>query len=250
MLAGGQIKYRSGKKYFIFRYSCSLAFLGTAHERKRDTINTVEAIPAIALSAPIRVEPVQARSTARVNALLDAAAATMHDFGYEQLTTAMVAERAGASIGTVYRYFPDRVAVLQALASRNLDKVKLVLAQELSLKGPRSVHATLDVVVDVVADMFRSEKGFRSLRVGDVLDIRPVVSGRSGNADIAGVIRDYLHDTLGLKLDSAARLACETAMDTVDALLARAFLTNDRGEASLIAEAKRMARAAMEGIDS
>jgi len=68
-------------------------------------------------SAPIRVEPVQARSTARVNALLDAACETMHDLGYEQLTTAMVADRAGASIGTVYRYFPDRIAVLQSVAS-------------------------------------------------------------------------------------------------------------------------------------
>jgi AcrR family transcriptional regulator len=73
-------------------------------------------------STAIRVEPVQARSAARVNALLDAACATMHEFGYEQLTTAMVAEKAGASIGTVYRYFPDRVAVLQAVAARNLER--------------------------------------------------------------------------------------------------------------------------------
>ena len=60
-----------------------------------------------------RNEPVQARSTARLTALLDAAAAVIDEIGYERLTTAMVAERAGASIGTVYRYFPDRIAVLQ-----------------------------------------------------------------------------------------------------------------------------------------
>jgi AcrR family transcriptional regulator len=79
------------------------------------------------LSAPataaLRNEPVQARSTARLTALLDAAAAAVQELGYERLTTAMVAERAGASIGTVYRYFPDRIAVLQALASRNLERV-------------------------------------------------------------------------------------------------------------------------------
>ena len=62
-----------------------------------------------------------------MGALLDAACQTMHEVGYEQLTTAMVAERAGASIGTVYRYFPDRVAVLQAVAARNLERVTQAL---------------------------------------------------------------------------------------------------------------------------
>lgn len=212
------------------------------------TINVLEETQQVGLSAPIRVEPVQARSTARVNALLDAAAATMHDHGYEQLTTAMVAERAGASIGTVYRYFPDRVAVLQAVASRNLDLVSIRLRQALTRHAPSSATSAVDICVDVLVDMFRSEKGFRSIRVGDVLDIRPVVSGRSGNAEIASVVRDYLHDSQGVKLDSAGRLACETAVDVADALLARAFLTNDRGEQSLIAEAKRLAAAAVAGV--
>src|ERR1700709_2710518 len=79
-------------------------------------------LSAPATAAP-RKEPVQARSTARLTALLDAAAAAVEELGYERLTTAMVAERAGASIGTVYRYFPDRIAVLQALAARNLERV-------------------------------------------------------------------------------------------------------------------------------
>ena len=77
-----------------------------------------DALPAGA--AVLRNEPVQARSTARLSALLNAAAAVIDEIGYERLTTAMVAEKAGASIGTVYRYFPDRIAVLQSLSARNL----------------------------------------------------------------------------------------------------------------------------------
>lgn len=203
--------------------------------------------PLTALPAPIRVEPVQARSTARVNALLDAASATMHDHGYEQLTTAMVAERAGASIGTVYRYFPDRVAVLQAVAARNLERVKIAIATALHQKAPTTSEAVIDVVVDVLLEMFRTEKGFRSLRVGDVLDIRPVANGRGGNAEIAAVIHDYLYEALGIRLDSAGRLACETGIDVIDALLGRAFIHNERGDQSLIAEARRMARCAVDG---
>lgn len=199
-------------------------------------------------SAAIRVEPVQARSTARVNALLDAASDVMHELGHEQLTTAMVAERAGASIGTVYRYFPDRIAVLQAVASRNLERSSRALALALAGAKATTVVDSLDCAVDALVEVFRSERGFRSLRVGDCLDIRPVTSGRGGNAELARVVRDDLHQRLGLRLDSAGRLSIETAIDVVDALLARAFLNSERGDSTLIDEARRMARAAVADI--
>ena len=191
-------------------------------------------------STPIRVEPVQARSAARVGALLDAACQTMHEVGYEQLTTAMVAERAGASIGTVYRYFPDRVAVLQAVAARNLERVSQALLADLSKSAPATVSAALCTALDTLTRFFRDEPGFRSLRVGDVLDIRPLAGSRGGNADIAAVIKDYLHDAHGLRLDSAGRVAIETAVDVVDALLGRAFMHSDRGESTVLSEAQRV----------
>src|SRR5580698_9128788 len=99
----------------------------------------MEAIDSrITAAATLRNEPVQARSTARLTALLDAAAAAIDELGYERLTTAMVAERAGASIGTVYRYFPDRIAVLQALASRNLERILASLRSAIADRGNKT----------------------------------------------------------------------------------------------------------------
>jgi AcrR family transcriptional regulator len=172
----------------------------------------------------------------------------VHELGYEQLTTAMVAERAGASIGTVYRYFPDRIAVLQAVASRNLERASRALVAALASRNPSTVVESLDCAVDALVDVFRQERGFRSLRVGDCLDIRPITSGRGGNAELAQIVRDDLHERLGIRLDSEGRLSIETAIDVVDALLARAFLSSERGDSSLIAEAHRMARAAVADI--
>lgn len=235
---------------FLLRTSnCELPHPGPDRCAKGcDPINVLENIP-LNSAASIRVEPVQARSTARVNALLDAASETMHELGYEQLTTAMVADRAGASIGTVYRYFPDRVAVLQAVAQRNLERVTRVITEELSRHNPTSVAQTFDVVIDALVEVFRSEKGYRSLRVGDCLDLRPVVTGRGGNTQIAEIVREDIRHRLGLRLDSEGRLACETAIDVADALLGRAFLRSDRGEGALIEEARRMALAAVAGIE-
>ena len=78
------------------------------------------------------------------------------------------------------------------------------------------------------------------MRVGDVLDIRPLAGSRGGNAEIAAVIKDYLHDAHGLRLDSAGRVAVETAVDVVDALFGRAFMHSDRGESTVLSEAQRV----------
>ena len=214
------------------------------------TINIVDNPVTYSSSSSIRVEPVQARSAARVEALLDAACATMHEVGYEQLTTAMVAERAGASIGTVYRYFPDRVAVLQAVAARNLDKVTAALRSGLARDKPASVAEALRIALATLTRFFREEKGFRSLRVGDVLDIRPLSGARGGNTEIASVIKDYVHDALGVRLDSDGRVAIETAVDVMDALLGRAFMHSDRGESTVLSEADRVTQSVVRDVIS
>lgn len=60
----------------------------------------------------------QARSRARVESILDAADAVFLEMGYAVATTNHVAARAGTSIGSLYRFFPDKEALLVALAAR------------------------------------------------------------------------------------------------------------------------------------
>jgi AcrR family transcriptional regulator len=204
-------------------------------------------LPASALGT-IRVEPVQVRSSKRLVALLDATAETIADIGYETLTTAMVADRAGASIGTVYRYFPDRIAVLQALISRNRQRAEETVMGALRSSSASSVQAAMDVVFDSYLDLFRNEPGFRSLRLGDVLDIRPAQSARTGNADFAQLLGDEMAEKLSLTLDSKARLSLESAVDVMDSLLARAFLRVDKGDKAIVDEARRLFQLSIRGI--
>jgi AcrR family transcriptional regulator len=70
-----------------------------------------------------RKTPVQARSTASVNAILDATIQVLLRVGKERLTTTRVALRAGVSVGTLYQYFPNKSALLQAVLKRHLDEV-------------------------------------------------------------------------------------------------------------------------------
>ena len=56
----------------------------------------------------------QDRSVRRVTAIEDAIRQLLQDpaIGRDRITTAQVAVLAGCAVGTVYRYFPDRVAML------------------------------------------------------------------------------------------------------------------------------------------
>lgn len=72
-------------------------------------------------TAPLRVEPVQFRARTRLDQLKDAARQAIATHGRDGFTTKHVAELAGASIGTVYRYFADRNAILDALYPNRIE---------------------------------------------------------------------------------------------------------------------------------
>src|SRR6202044_3137977 len=75
-----------------------------------------------------RKSPVQARSAASVQALLEATIQVLLNVGKERLTTTKVALRAGVSVGTLYQYFPNKSALLQAALRRHMDEVTEAIA--------------------------------------------------------------------------------------------------------------------------
>lgn len=180
-------------------------------------------------TAIIRNEPVQARSAARLTALLDAAAAVIDEIGYERLTTAMVAERAGASIGTVYRYFPDRIAVLQSLAARHAERLTRPVLEEFGSQRHEDWRSALSAGMDLLVRAFREEPGFASLRGGDVLDLRPA-TGTPATKVFADQAFDVLTSRFGLDASDEARTAFEAAVVISDALGARAFARDPQGD--------------------
>ena len=193
------------------------------------------------ITATLRNEPVQARSTARLTRLLDSAAEVIDEIGYERLTTAMVAERAGASIGTVYRYFPDRIAILTSLSARTADEYIDEVSRELRGSGHATWWDAVSASIDLTARSFATKKGFRSLRFGDVIDLRPAESETTNNALIAAAMAQALSERFAPTSEAFA-LHLEVAVEIVDALLARAFAIDPKGDRRFIDGAKSIAR--------
>jgi len=70
-----------------------------------------------------RKTPVQARSTATVEAIYEATIQVLLCEGAERLTTTRVAERAGVSVGTLYQYYPNKQSLLFAVLQGHMNKV-------------------------------------------------------------------------------------------------------------------------------
>lgn len=75
------------------------------------------------MSNPRRA-PRQERGERRVAQLLSAAASLLAEVGYDAATMTEIADRANASIGTVYQYFPNKPAIVLALRSQYLAEME------------------------------------------------------------------------------------------------------------------------------
>lgn len=70
--------------------------------------------------ATVRAQPRQARARETVDRILAVAGDLLIETGWEGFNTNALAERVGCRVATIYRYFPDKVAVVSTLAERTV----------------------------------------------------------------------------------------------------------------------------------
>lgn len=112
----------------------------------------------------VRRLPQQSRSQQRVAQILAAAAQVFADLGYEAASTTLIAARAKTSVGSLYRFFPDKAAIFQALASDYMDQVRDLFQQMLSpAVYELPLQVIIDRIIDAYYDQFLSQPGYRAV---------------------------------------------------------------------------------------
>lgn len=104
---------------------------------------------------PARRAPIQQRSTATVAAILEATTQILAREGLAALTTNAIAERAGISVGSLYQYFSDKQAVLEALVTRHAERVQAGMLAAVQGAGGRPVLDSLAAIVRALIDAER-----------------------------------------------------------------------------------------------
>jgi AcrR family transcriptional regulator len=200
----------------------------------------------------LRRVPVQQRSADRLARILDAGAALLDETGYEQLSTRAVADRAGVPIGSVYRFFPNKRALVDALAERNLEVYAGRVVARLEVIPEREWREAIDAVLDEYLAMKRSVAGFALVDFGPPVPV-PGPLDAEANRRVAGRLTELLSGHLGRGRDGAASdarlvrtvLVCVQA---ADALLQLAFRADPEGDPDLIAETRVLLRAYLAGV--
>jgi len=111
----------------------------------------------------MRRQPTQARSRERVNRILDAAEALFASQGYAGTTTNAIASQAGVPIGSLYQFFPDKAAILLALALRYTETLRreLTAADESAAALPLTEY--VNQLIDNTERFFCDHPSYRAI---------------------------------------------------------------------------------------
>ena len=121
-----------------------------------------------------RKSPRQSRSQATVDAILDATARVLVERGHAATNTNLVAERAGVSVGSLYQYFPNKLALINALRARHSREMAASMEREFRRRPGETFREALTRVIQasvlahqVDADLHRALEQCEELGLPD-----------------------------------------------------------------------------------
>jgi AcrR family transcriptional regulator len=184
--------------------------------------------------------PTQTRSRERLRRVLDSADELLATEGAEAFTTNRIAESAGVPVGSVYRYFPDKQAIVEALALRYWSDFEDLVAAAAETDEREPLSDPGGVVLDALAAGFRARPGFLALWYGGLRTEQV----RDATRPTRGAIGRSIERILTTHWPNATKQARVTVSRLVvlagDGLLREAFRLNPQGDPQLLQESKRM----------
>ncbi|AMY02768.1 TetR/AcrR family transcriptional regulator [Mesorhizobium ciceri] len=122
-------------------------------------------------AASPRRAPSQQRSRERVERMLAAASALIAEQGSDAMRMGEVAERAGVSIGSLYQFFPDKRAIIWALAERYTAESQSCISAALAgISDAERLQSAFSELVDIYYRLFLAEPVIRDIWSGTQAD--------------------------------------------------------------------------------
>ena len=200
----------------------------------------------IVQEARSRRAPVQGRSQETVQRVMAAAAALLaRGVPVDALTTASIAAEAGLSVGALYRFFPDKQAIVDAIALRHMELFQAALGSALMLAFPADPGTFLGQVLDAFVAYLDANPDFRTVAYGAPGGGRAISrstrDAEAGSGQVAEMVREFLVEAFDLTPDADFGWRLRIATEVGDRLLAFAFEQPDlAARARVLEEAKRM----------
>lgn len=187
-----------------------------------------------------RRKPVQARSRERVSAILRHAAEIFNDYGVDGTSMSAIARSSDMSLASLYRYYPNKAAIVKAIAETHVSKMEQALRDRLAATD---MENAVDVLVDLYYDFYRNEPAYSAIWSG--VESMPELRALDLN-ELYTNARDLdarLKQELPGLSDERRRSASLLLPRSVGTMLRLAVTLPEEEAESLVREIKMMARA-------
>ena len=197
---------------------------------------------ASAAAPSARKSPIQERSKARVERILEAAAELIERGGSDQLKMSEVAASAGISIGSLYQYFPEKSALIRMLAERiNAGSRECIRDGLKDVTDLASLQSAFAGLVDVYYAIVNERPVMRDIWSGMQVDRQLLTLQIAESRACGQMLADAMHKVHGRahakRIGQAAFLIWEMGEATI-----RLAIAVDPAEGVALVEAyKRMA---------
>jgi AcrR family transcriptional regulator len=188
-----------------------------------------------------RRDPVQLRSKERIGRILDCTADLVDRVGPDQVTTTLIAKQADISVGSIYAYFPDRLAIFDEIVERSIGKLDTVIfgTREHAIDlGETFLEGSVDII-DALIELYRTEPGFRTLWFSQYLSPSMLERMRRSDEEQAIIGLQRIRAS-GMYLDCPDEMSVmRMYVGIIDKGVDIVFRTDPAGDAAAIDELKR-----------
>ena len=193
--------------------------------------------------------PVQDRSLRTVQRVLDAASSLLEQTSLEDVTTTRVAAEAGLSIGALYRFFPDKQSIIDAIAVRHVEQFRASLEgtvlkaieREFSKLETFDPGRVLDSVVDAYIVYLDAHPDFRTISFGRHISAPTRERQASPNVGLPALLKNFMLERLGIPNMPGLDMMLRVVSEAGERLIAYAYEQPTREDRDrVITEMKRM----------
>ncbi|HEX2671719.1 MAG TPA: TetR/AcrR family transcriptional regulator [Polyangiaceae bacterium] len=139
-----------------------------------------------------RKGPKQQRSKVTVAAILDATVQVLERQGSDAATTSRIAEVAGVSVGTLYQYFANREAILDALQDREFERATEMMSRVLSRGAYQTDREVARAVIEGLLELHSAAPTLHRVLVVAGLSVTPTERVQAFDMRIIAVVKSFL----------------------------------------------------------
>lgn len=201
------------------------------------------------VTSSARRTPVQSRSQQTVVRILDAASSLLTQMPLEDVTTTRVAAAAGLSIGGIYRFFPDKQSIIDAIAVRHVEQfrtslegtVMKVLEREFANLETFDPAVILNSVVDNYILYLDAHPDFRTISFGRYVSAATKERQASPTVGLPALLKNFMLERLGILNTPELDLMLRVVSEAGERLIAYAYEQPTREERDrILSEMKKM----------